>query len=757
MRRQNRPIRQLKRLAIVLGAFALLLLTIYLAIPTLVSRLAPQFAERLGFETIEVSMGYPGQRGLKINRLKLVSSDYLILGENARLRYTIPTLLNGRVESIVFEFLGVSISSTSTNEAEPTTTTKQLFPALPFNHLRIEQLTLEFPDTDFMGKGQAELGDGLLAFSLQGIKPEAASHFNITASLSSEGIFDARFGERDDVEAEFLTIHGAINEHVLEIAGQFDLRDYVLDLGSSIAGLPAGTGAITGQFDSQLAWPLAETLSWQDITAALPIVSIDWTSADGQLELKELAGSMVIDRGHVTALVSGAIHTQFDDYDLDFTLPTDYQLTYQTHQVLGEGSLDLNASGPDQTLVADIRSFSIDTAAGARITLDAVIEASTLELLADGSFKGNLNLTTLEPAQGDGRFDFTGNITASSQPYASTIETTFNIAGDDLSATGQLTAAVVEQAPFELLYNLRSGAGSLSVTDSIDFNQPLAAAVIPNWSETYDLDSGQMDATLELSWRSFDEVMAELALTLTSGTGHYDSYQANGVDSELSFRATDVGDGETWRLLDSSVQLGQVNVGVPVSDLDFEVAWSGDRAHVKDVSATLLGGQATATDFVYNLAAGTSSLILNLQNLDLAEVLALEGDDILGTGRLNGSLPVIINNNQVSINGGTMAAAPPGGTIRLTPSITGPSGQPGLDFALLALKDFNYSELNTEINYAENGDLQLAVHLKGRNPAVEDGRPIHYNLNITENVPVLLESLRLQDQVTERIEAEAKK
>jgi hypothetical protein len=295
------------------------------------------------------------------------------------------------------------------------------------------------------------------------------------------------------------------------------------------------------------------------------------------------------------------------------------------------------------------------------------------------------------------------------------------------------------------------------VTETISFHQPLAAAVIPAWTEIYDLDSGQIDAALKLSWLSFNEVLAELVLKLNTVTGHYDSYQASGITGELDFTAAHIADADSWQLHESFVQLGQLNVGVPVSNLKFKVAWSGDRAQVTNASAALLGGQATATDFVYNLAAGSSELTLALQNLDLADVLALEGDDIMGSGRLNGTLPIVVNNSQVTINEGSVAAAPPGGSIRLTPSLSGPSGQPGLDFALLALKDFNYSELNTEINYAENGDLQLAVHLKGRNPAIEDGRPIHYNLNIAENVPVLLESLRLQDQVTERIEAEAKK
>jgi hypothetical protein len=141
-----------------------------------------------------------------------------------------------------------------------------------------------------------------------------------------------------------------------------------------------------------------------------------------------------------------------------------------------------------------------------------------------------------------------------------------------------------------------------------------------------------------------------------------------------------------------------------------------------------------------------------LQDIDLAEVLALEGDDIVGTGRLDGELPVSIRNAVPSVQAGRVEARPPGGTIRLNPSFAGPSGQPGLDFALLALQDFRYSELVAGVNYAENGDLELAVRLMGRNPEIENGRAILYNLNISENIPVLLESLHLQDRLSEKIE-----
>ena len=52
----------------------------------------------------------------------------------------------------------------------------------------------------------------------------------------------------------------------------------------------------------------------------------------------------------------------------------------------------------------------------------------------------------------------------------------------------------------------------------------------------------------ELSWLSFNEVLAELALKLNTITGHYDSYQASGITGELDFTAAHIAEHEPTTL-----------------------------------------------------------------------------------------------------------------------------------------------------------------------------------------------------------------
>ena len=44
------------------------------------------------------------------------------------------------------------------------------------------------------------------------------------------------------------------------------------------------------------------------------------------------------------------------------------------------------------------------------------------------------------------------------------------------------------------------------------------------------------------------------------------------------------------------------------------------------------------------------------------------------------------------------------------------------------------------------------MRLHGQNPAIEQGRPIHFNINLEEDIPTLLASLQLTDKVSDIIQ-----
>ena len=60
--------------------------------------------------------------------------------------------------------------------------------------------------------------------------------------------------------------------------------------------------------------------------------------------------------------------------------------------------------------------------------------------------------------------------------------------------------------------------------------------------------------------------------------------------------------------------------------------------------------------------------------------------------------------------------------------------------------------LSSKLDYEPSGKLLFNVRLEGKNPAVEQGRPIHLNLNLEEDLPALLASIQLSNHVSETIQ-----
>jgi len=177
---------------------------------------------------------------------------------------------------------------------------------------------------------------------------------------------------------------------------------------------------------------------------------------------------------------------------------------------------------------------------------------------------------------------------------------------------------------------------------------------------------------------------------------------------------------------------------------------------VDDAAMTLLGGRLRGRDIRYDSARDINRFTIDIEHLDLARVVALEQQqEIVATGVLDGRLPFTLTRHGIGIDGGQMRATPPGGVIRYQPSDTVRSmaeANPNLKLVVQALSNYHYEKLDIGVNYAENGDLALQIAMAGRNPDWNAGQPVNLNINLSENVPMLLRSLRLADDISGEVE-----
>jgi hypothetical protein len=255
-----------------------------------------------------------------------------------------------------------------------------------------------------------------------------------------------------------------------------------------------------------------------------------------------------------------------------------------------------------------------------------------------------------------------------------------------------------------------------------------------------------------LSWNASD-VRIKARLQLIDIGGFYHTNLFHGLNTELTVDAP-LAD---LKVVAKQVEIASVNVGFPVEKVSFALQSTLDQLQVKDFQAELFGGRVSQKSATYDFNRDENKLLLELSGLQLREVLALELG-IEGYGILDGLLPIKITADGVTMTRGRVQARAPGGVIKYqsAQAMSSAAATVGVEFAFDALHNFHYEVLDVKVDYAEDGQLQLEATLLGRNPDLPEQRPVRFNINIQENIPALIKSLKLSQNIGDDIERRLK-
>ena len=242
--------------------------------------------------------------------------------------------------------------------------------------------------------------------------------------------------------------------------------------------------------------------------------------------------------------------------------------------------------------------------------------------------------------------------------------------------------------------------------------------------------------------------------------GHYRNVVLTGVNSKLKVAIEGLERVVVSR--PAEVTVASIQTGVDMTDLTMTVEGEWDLrerlplVEVRNIRCGLLGGTATSQGLRADLGYPPYGLTVLVRELDLHKILSLEQQKGLqGTGMLDGSIPVTVTSQGLRVKDGNFEARPPGGVIRYTASpeaahaVT--QANTNMEIVLQALSNFHYNVLQVGAQYAENGTLQLQARLEGKNPDQEKSPPIHFNLTVQENIPALLKSLRLVNDLEDSV------
>ena len=165
----------------------------------------------------------------------------------------------------------------------------------------------------------------------------------------------------------------------------------------------------------------------------------------------------------------------------------------------------------------------------------------------------------------------------------------------------------------------------------------------------------------------------------------------------------------------------------------------------------MLQGTVSSPKIRYDLNKQQGDFTVSVRGVDLATLVNLmKVKGMHASGRISGDIPVSIREGEISVGNGILYNDPPGGEISYTSAKVKAAGLS--EYAIKAIRDFRYTSLKSTAQYAPSGQLSLAVSLQGISPELDSSRPVHFNINIEQNLRTLLQGLRYSKGLSEKLD-----
>ena len=328
--------------------------------------------------------------------------------------------------------------------------------------------------------------------------------------------------------------------------------------------------------------------------------------------------------------------------------------------------------------------------------------------------------------------------------------------GGDLAVIME-TVGLHEEASIEVYHNLDNGSGGLSLSNAgLSFESQQLSGRISPWSRAWDISAGTVTTDLQADWRQQDtewQVTGQTSMRATGLAGAWNDTAFTGLSTSLEVEL-DTATGIAIK--PSTIEVALIDMGLTVENItaDFALQPNELSVDVENLRMTAFGGVITVDPFSFSTVSERNTLLIRANSIDLAEILSIrEFEAIEISGRIGAELPVTIEGDKVTITGGTLTGEPPGGVIRYLPGLESDQTDASIiGLATRALSNFEYETLTSEVDYSADGDLNLQMHLRGRNPDLDSKRPVILNLGVENNIPQMLRSLQAARAVEEILE-----
>ena len=194
------------------------------------------------------------------------------------------------------------------------------------------------------------------------------------------------------------------------------------------------------------------------------------------------------------------------------------------------------------------------------------------------------------------------------------------------------------------------------------------------------------------------------------------------------------------------IAIKHFNFGIPIDNLliYFRIEQANPpRMTLEKAQFSMLDGMVSLTPTSIN-PMGVSNITINVSNFDLKtffDLMQIEG--LTGNGHLNGEIPITLQEQQIEIRNGHLAAKTPG-VLQLKSEKAVQllnSGGEEINLLLQTLQDFHYTELLLSLNESVNHDSAITLSLLGNNPKVKDGQEFRLHIRLETDWNKILKAI----------------
>ena len=729
--------------------------------------------ERAGIAAVTARVERVETDGIRLTDFRLGDA---ITADALEVTYTPETLLQSRVVAATVRGLrltatlddkGLTISGLET-EPSAGAPVPPFLPALPFDELRVV--------------------DALLLIHTQAGSIRAPMNLNMSIEPAGEMFFDITAEPGHEAGAGRVNVSGAIvtdTTGAVELAAQFDATGAVR-LANVVGAVP-----VMLQGEAQLNFDRSFTLQHIDITAvslALEPITVAGVTWELDRLTARVSGTTDAFRGvlGVSGSASGVPAPGVTVASLDFGVESQFEFaggTLTLSPLPGGGVMvrgvdiagGLHIEGPTNISLADAPgSVTFDTRNGAigyELSLAPIEAVMALQLPGAGDVQATLRLPNISVA-GTGQdhglrlrgaaldvldppisaqgVDIDVDVGPQATSLDLSIDRLRHVADPPLAQPAALSLAAtlangiidfagdatVPPSPLKLSahgrHDLAAGKGDVEFAlDRIDFIPGIvdAATLFPALAGTLRDVQGALTMSGQANWddtglrTSLDLDLDALALGLPAG-------RVSGLTGTLAI------EGPTPVTTPPGQRLRGALTAGPLQSAPFKVAFQlrpDNRLVLETLTLEFADGRVAMHDVVYDPANPSVEATLAVDAVDLAGLLDLiQVEGLSGSGRLSGVIPLSIDEGKVAVRQGRLEAAGPGRLSYTGSALADQLGDRGdaVGLTMQALSDFHYESLSLELDKSAAGTGNILLRMQGANPAVLDGYPFAFNINL---------------------------